>query len=257
MNLKEIFKIQTVLKDSGYHDISRIANEIYTYSTQNSIPLDSILNRISKQEPWEYIQGYTEFRRRKFLLSKDTLIPRVESEQLVDIALDLAQREEIVKVIDVGTGSGCLIISIAEECKKKNIEFAGVDINSNALEIAKKNDWTGKIRFEEHDLVSGDDLRNGTLIIANLPYIPTDMYEKLENSVRHFEPRLALDGGKDGLFYYRKLIEIIQNSRKDVFLTIEIEPSSLGDLITHTKDMNLKVIRDFRGKNRFVLFHFS
>ena len=257
MNLKEIFRIQNVLKESGYFDISRIAKEIYEYSTLNNIPLDSILERISNQEPWEYIRGFTEFRGKNFLVTKDTLIPRIESEQLVDIAMDLIEKKDIKKVIDVGTGSGCLIISIAEEVNKDDIEYIGVDISKEALKVAEKNDRKNKVIFKQQDLINENDLEDSTLIVANLPYIPTGMYEKLERSVKDFEPKLALDGGEDGLLYYKKLVELITNSEKKILLLIEIEPSTLEDLKRYLEDTPIKIFRDYRSKERFVLLHFS
>lgn len=257
MNLKDVFKIQEVLKKAGYYDISRISNEVYTYSTQNNISLESILQRISNYEPWEYIQGFTEFRGSKFFVTRDTLIPRIETEQLVDIALNLIQKRKIEKVIDVGSGSGCIIISIAEECRDKNVRFVGIDISKEALSIATKNDWNKKVEFIHQDLIKKSDLEENTLVVANLPYIPTKMYEDLDRSVKDFEPKEALDGGIDGLRYYEKLIDIIQKSKRDIWLLIEIEPSTLKNLTRYTKDIPLKIIEDYREKKRFALFHFS
>lgn len=257
MNLKQLFHIQEVLKESGYFDISRIANEIYNYSVERDIPLDSILERIKNQEPWEHIQGFTEFRGRKFLVTKDTLIPRIESEQLVDLAKDLISKNSIKTVIDIGTGSGCLIISIANEIEENDIHFIGTDISEKALHIAKKNDSTGRINFYKKDLIRKEDLEDNTLIVANLPYIPTKMYEELEKSVKEYEPQLALDGGKDGLLYYTRLIKEIVTSKKRVLLLIEIEPSTLNKLIEVNKNTPSEVFQDFNKRNRFVLFHFS
>jgi len=257
MNLKEIFRIQNVLKESGYFDISRIAKEIYEYSTLHNIPLDSILKRISNLEPWEYIRGFTEFRGKNFLVTKDTLIPRIESEQLVDIAMELVEKENVKKVIDVGTGSGCLIISIAEETNKEDVEYIGVDISKETLKVAEKNDRKSTVVFKQQDLIHEDDLEDSTLIVANLPYIPTGMYEKLERSVKDFEPKLALDGGEDGLLYYKKLVQLITNSEKKILLLIEIEPSTLEDLKQYLEDTPIKIFRDYRSKERFVLLHFS
>ena len=90
-NLKDIFHIQEVLKASGYYDISRIAQEIYDYSVESSTPLKSILKRISDNEPWEYIKGECELRGEIFKVNTSTLIPRIESEQIIDILKDKKQ----------------------------------------------------------------------------------------------------------------------------------------------------------------------
>ena len=256
MDLKEIFGIERCLEASGYFDVSRIAREIYNFSLENNISIESILERISTQEPWEYIQGFVEFKNRKFVVTKNTLIPRVESEQMVDIAVDLIGRKEIEKVIDIGTGSGCIIISIAEESKEKDISFVGVDISEEALAIARMNS-DGGILFKQRDLIKEKDLDSNTLVVANLPYIPTAMYEGLDRSVKDFEPRIALDGGKDGLLYYRKLFKIIKDSKKDIHLIIEIEPSTKDDIVKLLKDTPFQIFKDFREKERFLLLHFT
>ena len=126
MNLKKLFQIQKTLEKAGYFDISRVANEIYSHSEENDIEIEDILKRIEKDEPWEYIRGYAEFRGINFLVTKDTLIPRIETEQIVDIALDLIKKKNIPysKIIDIGTGTGCIIISLYKELKadKEEIE---------------------------------------------------------------------------------------------------------------------------------------
>jgi len=274
MNLKKLFQIQTVLKRAGYFDISRIANEIYQYSKENNVDIETILRRIKKNEPWEYIRGYTEFRGTNFLVTRDTLIPRIETEQIVDIALNLVKKRNIPysKVIDIGTGTGCIIISLYKdlnkerkshkEKKEKNKSiFLATDNSKKTLNIARenaKNNSINDIHFVKEDLISKEELKDSSLILANLPYIPTFMYKNLDGSVKDFEPKNALDGGKDGLKYYKKLIEIIRRSnKKDIDLVVEIEPTTEKDFKELIKEEKLEIIKDFRGKNRFLLLHFS
>lgn len=265
MDLETLFHIQEVLKSSGYFDLSRISKEILEFSKQESVNLDEILSRIQEQEPWDYIRGYAEFKGRKFFVSKDTLIPRIESEHCVDIAIDLIQKEKngYKQILDIGTGSGCLIISIFLELgeKRKNIEFVSTDISKKALAIAKKNaklHSIDKIKFSERDLIEVNDIKDRSLIIANLPYIPTKMYEILDVSVKNFEPKIAIEGGEDGLKYYKRLIEIIMDSKKNIDLLVEIEPSTLHNFKKIVpQNQSLTKFKDFRGKDRFLLLHFS
>jgi len=265
MDLKTLFHIQEVLQDSGYSDLSRISKEILEYSEQEDINLDDILSRIEQQEPWEYIRGYAEFKERIFFVTKDTLIPRIESEQLVDIAIDLIEKEKRAykQIPDIGTGSGCLIISLILELEKKgkDFEYIATDISRDTLAIARKNAHfhsIDKIRFLERDLIKGNDIKDKSLIIANLPYIPLRMYEDLDNSVKGYEPKIALEGGEDGLLHYRRLIEIITDSKKDIDLLIEIEPSTIQNFKKIvSKNQSLKIFKDFRGKERFLFLHFS
>ena len=278
MNLKKLFQIQKTLEKAGYFDISRVANEIYSYPEENDIEIEDILKRIEKDEPWEYIRGYAEFRGINFLVTKDTLIPRIETEQIVDIALDLIKKKNIPysNIIDIGTGTGCIIISLYKELKadKEEIEekekrnqdeeytFLATDSSSKALDIAKENAKRNSIKnisFVKKNLIDNKDLENNSLILANLPYIPTNMYMKLDRSVKDFEPKKALDGGKDGLKYYKELLTIIQKTqKKNIDLIVEIEPSTLKDFKKLApKSTSLKIIKDFREKNRFLLLHFA
>lgn len=278
MNLKKLFQIQKTLEKAGYFDISRVANEIYSYPEENDIEIEDILKRIEKDEPWEYIRGYAEFRGINFLVTKDTLIPRIETEQIVDIALDLIEKKNIPysKIIDIGTGTGCIIISLYKELKadKEEIEekekrnqdeeytFLATDSSSKALDIAKENAKRNSIKnisFVKKNLISIEDLENNSLILANLPYIPTNQYMELDKSVKDFEPKKALDGGQDGLKYYKELLTIIQKTqKKNIDLIVEIEPSTLTDLKKLVpENTSLKIIKDFREKNRFLLLHFA
>jgi release factor glutamine methyltransferase len=279
MNLKKLFQIQKTLEKVGYFDISRVANEIYSYSEENDIEIENILKRIENDEPWEYIRGYAEFRGINFLVTKDTLIPRIETEQIVDIALDLIEKKNIPysKIIDIGTGTGCIIISLYKELKKnkeeieekeknrgkdKEYTFLATDSSSKALDIAKENAKRNSIKnisFVKKNLISIEDLENNSLILANLPYIPTNQYMELDKSVKDFEPKKALDGGQDGLKYYKELLTIIQKTqKKNIDLIVEIEPSTLTDLKKLVpENTSLKIIKDFREKNRFLLLHFA
>ena len=278
MNLKELFHIQKTLEKAGYFDISRVGNEIYSYSEENDIEIENILKRIENDEPWEYIRGYAEFRGVNFLVTKDTLIPRIETEQIVDIALDLIEKKNIPysKIIDVGTGTGCIIISLYKELKEnrekikekeknrgkdEEYTFLATDSSKKALDIAKENAQRNSIKdifFVKKNLIDIEDLEDNALILANLPYIPTNMYMELDRSVKDFEPKKALDGGKDGLKYYKELLSIIQQSKKNIDLVVEIEPNTLKDFKKLLpKDTSLQVVKDFREKNRFLLLHFS
>lgn len=210
MDLKTLFYIQEVLKESGYYDISRISKEIFDFSQVESVELELILDRIRQQEPWEYIRGYAYFRGERYIVNRNTLIPRIETEQLVDIAISLIKENSYSKVFDIGTGTGCIIISLAKEIdnRENRISFIATDISTHALDIAKQNASNLKVKninFKSENLINKFWLSNESLIIANLPYIPSKMYQELQPSVKDYEPKIALEGGRDGLSYYKKL----------------------------------------------------
>ena len=262
MDLKTLFYIQEVLKESGYYDLSRISKEIFDFSQVESVELELILDRIRQQEPWEYIRGYAYFRGERYIVNRNTLIPRIETEQLVDIAISLIKENSYSKVFDIGTGTGCIIISLAKEIdnRENRISFIATDISTHALDIAKQNASNLKVKninFKFENLINKSWLSNESLIIANLPYIPSKMYQELEPSVKDYEPKIALEGGRDGLSYYKKLFSIIEKSEKEVDLLIEIEPTTLSAFkkILENKQIK-KIYKDYRDKKRFLLIHF-
>ena len=254
-DLKKIFQIQKVLQEAGYTDISRISNEIYDFCQETSTPLDTVLTRISKQEPWEYVRGYTEFCGNKIFVTKDTLIPRIETEQLVSMALDLINKEKFSTIIDVGTGSGCIIISIAKKLKKHSPNLITVEISEKALEVAKKNAKENNveefIEFRNSNLLESIEIKNkeNVLIVANLPYIPQHIYDNLDKSVKDYEPETALLAGEDGMLYYDQLFKQAKEKFSNPTLLIEIDPSIKKE--GHLKDA--LITKDIYGLDRFAL----
>ena len=252
--LSLLYKIQSVLKESGYQDISRISQEVLHFIQEKNIPSDIIFGRLLKGEPWEYICGKTEFRGYDFQVNSDVLIPRIETEQIVDIAKN--NLAGIKNIVDIGTGSGCIAISLAKEIET-DIPIYAIDISQKALQIAQKNaklnSVENKIIFKNNNLLDGLEFSSPTLYIANLPYIPTDMYDKLDRSVHEFEPKLALEAGDDGLKYYKEIFKQIPSGNN--ILIIEIEPSTLEDI--QKIKQPTEIIKDYRGLDRFLLFNLS
>jgi release factor glutamine methyltransferase len=169
--------------------------------------LDNALIRLVHGEPLAYITGTQEFFCQPFLVSPATLIPRPETELMVEKAIQwLRFNEEAKFAADIGTGCGCIAIAIAKAIQ--GINFLAVDVSHHALQIARSNILQHKLN-NRIQLIQGDLLNflggKMDLICANLPYIPSRKLNKLETS--RFEPRLALDGGNDGLVLIRELLE--------------------------------------------------
>lgn len=186
----------------------------------------------SKIPPKQYQQGWTEFFKLRFYLTPDVLIPRPETELLVDEAISLAKSLNLkaISFLDIGTGSGCIAISIA-----KNLPIAKIiatDISEKALKVAEKNSILHKVLdriiFLKSDLLSAFHPKgvrlNPDIIVANLPYIPAARLMLIDPLVTEYEPRIALDGGKDGFELYRKLFsQIVQNDFFPKYLVAEID----------------------------------
>lgn len=161
--------------------------------------LQSQIDKAKQGEPIPYLIGHWEFYALDFIISPDVLIPRPETEMMVDLALDWAKkRENSQRILDVGTGSGCIAITLALHSKDSLI--VGVDSSANAVEIAQKNAQKfhveNRVQIHESDLFSNIEGKFD-VISANLPYIPTPELSSLP--VSKFEPLAALDGGEDGL----------------------------------------------------------
>jgi release factor glutamine methyltransferase len=170
--------------------------------------LQDFISRRKKGEPLAYILGYQDFYGLRFKVNKNVLIPRPETEALVDTIIKYAgiQTRSDLVLTDVGTGNGCIAISLVKHLPKAKIY--AIDIDRKALEIAKENVKNYKVSTRIK-VLQGDLLEPLTekvdIIVANLPYIPSFRIQTLQIEVKNWEPKIALDGGKDGMRYYKKL----------------------------------------------------
>jgi len=264
-NLANIFRIQKFLQEIKYPDYHRISREISEYlKKKRHISESNIFERLFKQEPWEYISGYVQFCGIQFKVTKDTLIPRIETEQMVYQSVDLIKKKKIKNIIDVGTGSGCIAISIASLLKDISpYSIYATDISRKVLKIAQINEENilkkKHIKWVKNDLICDiTPLKGNTLIVANLPYIPTEMYTKLNKSVLDYEPRLALDGGETGLELYKRLFEQIKGKKISVTaIYLETETSIIEDTHKLAKKYypkkKISAIQDSFERSRFIL----
>ena len=164
------------------------------------------VKRLILGEPLQYITGKQEFMKLNFLVTKDVLIPRQDTEILAESAITIAKSLKNPTILDLCTGSGAIAVSIAKYVE--NSKIYATDISSKALEIAKKNaEFNGvknNIEFIESNLFSQRKNQKFDIIVSNPPYIETNTIKKLPKDVQN-EPKIALDGGKDGLDFYRKI----------------------------------------------------
>lgn len=166
------------------------------------------IERRTNREPVQRILGYAYFRNLVLLLNEETLIPRPDTESVVDAALERLDARGVAGVVlDVGTGSGAIAIAIAQERPRATVH--ATDVSAQALEVAGRNatDNGASVRFHRADLFSGLDALEGAvdLLVSNPPYIEEGTPEKLAPEVRDWDPRPALDGGPDGLRFYRRI----------------------------------------------------
>ncbi len=215
---------------------------------------DMVLRR-SEGEPLQYILGFAEFWGMKFKVSKGVFIPRVDTEAIVEVAIEHISSEG-VKVIDVGTGSGNIAIAVAKELKDSKV--FGVDISPEAVMIAKHNaDVHGvDVGFAVSDMFSAvSEEVKFDVIVSNPPYIPSAEVDRLPAEIREFEPLSALDGGEDGTRFYRVLFgETLSRLRKGGFLAVEIDSSIENELLGMLDGFErFEVHRDLSGNDRVLV----
>ena len=193
------------------------------HSSQVFLDFKKLINRRASREPMAYILEKKGFWKNNFIVDRNTLIPRPETELLIELVSKKFKNKDIF-ILDVGTGSGCIILSLLEELR--SIRGMGIDISKKAIEIAKKNAKMYKnfkrIKFLNRDI---NQIYNKKfdLIISNPPYISTHQIKNLSEDIKRYEPRIALNGGNDGLDVVRKVIYKSKSIlRKNGFLALEI-----------------------------------
>jgi release factor glutamine methyltransferase len=168
----------------------------------------ALVERRLAGEPIQYITGETEFYGLPFHVTRDVLIPRPETEHLVEKALEVAVRFQAPRIVDVGAGSGAIAVTLA--CKLPQAAVTAIDLSSPALAIARqnaeRNGVSGRIRFLRGDLLAPVPEEQFEIVVSNPPYVPAGDRASLAVEVREYEPALALFAGGDGLDVYRRLI---------------------------------------------------
>ncbi len=183
------------------------------FSTEQIEMFESLVLRRCRREPISHLQGIREFWSYSFHVDRNVLDPRPDSETIVTAALEyFPARDFSASILDIGVGSGCLLLSVLQELPKSM--GLGLDVSCKALEVAQLNaknlDLEDRVKFRKSDWLTGVS-GEFDLVLCNPPYIPTGQIEYLEPEVREFEPRMALDGGPDGLSCYRKILPSVSD----------------------------------------------
>lgn len=239
---------------------------------KQDIQINNLIKERLTGEPIAYLLKEKNFYNLSFFVNKDTLIPRPESELIIEQVLQEIKNKNQDKkiIIDIGTGSGCLIISLAHNLKRQdNIKYLGIDISPLAIKVAQKNSkkhqLNKKIKFISGNLLEpiiknlNEEKNIDIIILANLPYL-TKKEIKESPSIKH-EPYTALYGGIDGLQYYRKLLAQIKKIKANNNISIyqEISPWQKNPLRDLTKkklglyNPKIKTIKDLSKKDRLII----
>ena len=218
----------------------------------------NFIERRSNNEPIAYITGYKDFWKSKFKVDKNVLIPRPDTETLIEQVLNELDINSSKKILDIGTGSGCIIISILKE--RKRCLGVGVDISKKALKLAKYNakiqHIENRIKFLNSDIDNfyGDKY---DLLISNPPYIKQQEFNSLEKDIKNYEPKVALNGGIDGFDKIRLIIKksstLIKKKGK-LFLELGTgQTTETLKILNSNGFYDTKIVKDLANKNRCII----
>ena len=219
---------------------------------------ENLIIQRSKQKPIAYLTGKKEFWKYEFSVTKDVLIPRPDTEIIVEKTLRLTKNKNKLKVLEIGIGSGCILLSILKE--KKNFYGTGIDISKKTIEICKINcenlGLSSRVKLFKTDI---DNFRYGKydLIISNPPYIKKFDLKYLEKEVSFYEPKPALDGGLDGLSELKKVIlnssKLIKRNGKLVLEIAFDQAESVKSILKQNEFYINEIIKDLSKKNRCII----
>ena len=222
------------------------------------LKFENYLQRRSLKEPMAYILGYKYFWKYKFLANKSVLIPRPDTELIIEESLNYIRNDKSKKILDIGTGSGCIIVSLIKE-RPKCVATA-IDISKKAIIVAKTNaklhHLENKINFINIDIDKYKSY-NYDLIISNPPYINSIELNRLDDDIKSHEPKLALSGGSDGFREIKKVItkskELLKTNGK---LIMEIGHKQRNQSLKILKNFGFyinKISKDLSGKDRCIV----
>ena len=236
---------------------------ILNYEIQNKDEIIALANkRVNSKAPIQHLLGYSYFMGEKYLVNKNVLIPRDETEILVNCAYELIKNHQNkLDILDIGVGSGCISCALAKKLKNKEIEILGVDISTDALEVAIENvsklDLVRKVILRKSDIYSKiRPIEKFDLIISNPPYIPIKERDNLQNEVKNFDPELALFAqDDDGVEFYKKIIDGAPNCLKpNGFIAFElgINQAQIVKNMLEKDFKNIEIVNDLAGIERVI-----
>lgn len=216
------------------------------------------IKRRSEKEPLKYIIGYADFFGLVLKVKNGVLIPRVDTETLVEEVISIEREKK--NILDMCCGSGAIGIALAKNIKDVTVTLA--DISEIAEEVTKENICRLEVdnaKFIHSNLFENIDSNKFDVIVSNPPYIRTDVIDTLMEDVKDYEPHLALDGGKDGLYFYNKITkEAITHLSEGGYLCYEIgydQGNEVRELMENQGFKNVRVIKDLAGNDRVAIGH--
>ena len=238
------------------HELARLrekAKEITGSQSDYHSSYTELLTRRLNGEPLQYIEEYIPFYSIQINVDERCLIPRPETEFLIELIKNKSDNPK--KILDVGTGSGCIALMLKKLYPESTVDAC--DISLEALDLAKENSEINNLEINlfQSDLLNDVEEVDYDVIVANLPYIPTKTLSSLESEVVDYEPLSALDGGIDGLLYINRLInEIEEKDIRNLTLFLEVDTSHATTILnnlSHWKQVELE--KDLVERDRYII----
>ena len=238
------------------HELARLrekAKEITGSQSDYHSSYTELLTRRLNGEPLQYIEEYIPFYSIQINVDQRCLIPRPETEFLIELIKNNSDNPK--KILDVGTGTGCIALMLKKLYPESTVDAC--DISLEALDLAKENAAINNLEINlfQSDLLSDVEEVDYDIIVANLPYIPTETLSSLESEVVDYEPLVALDGGVDGLLYINRLIkEIEEKDITNLTLFLEVDTSHATTILnnlSHWKQVELE--KDLVERDRYII----
>ena len=218
----------------------------------------NLLNQRALGKPIAYLVGKKEFWKYEFIINEKVLIPRPDSELIVEKVLEITRHRSRLKILDIGVGSGCILLSILKE--KEDFYGTGIDISRKCLDLSKLNanrlELKGRVKFFKSDV---DNFNYGKydLIVSNPPYISSAYLKYLDKDVINFEPKNALNGGIDGISEIRKVInkssELIKINGKLILEIAFNQKERVSELLINKGFYINNVVKDYANNNRCII----
>lgn len=243
----------------SFNKVQLFTNNDYELSVDQKDTFLSMVYMRANHKPVQYILNKCEFMSLDFYVDENVLIPRPDTEILVEKSIDVINKNNCIEVLDLCTGSGCIAISLAHYCKNVNVN--AIDVSCESLKVAKKNSSLNNVNI---NFILSDVFENAQsltnkidLIVSNPPYVRRDVIGELDDNVKKYEPLLALDGGFDGLNFYRKICKESKKLyyNKKGFLLFEIghdQGAEVSKILKDNNYKNIEIIKDLAGYDRVV-----
>ena len=244
------------IREIPEHELARLrekAKEISGSQSDYHSSYTELLSRRLNGEPLQYIEEYIPFYSIQINVDQRCLIPRPETEFLIELIKNNSDNPK--KILDVGTGTGCIALMLKKLYPESTVDAC--DISLEALDLAKENAAINNLEINlfQSDLLKDVEEVDYDIIVANLPYIPTETLTSLESEVVDYEPLLALDGGVDGLLYINRLIkEIEEKDIRNLTLFLEVDTSHASTILnnlSHWRQVQLE--KDLVERDRYII----